>query len=108
MESSPECVLLGVLHQLLEGQCNPDLRLLGCAVLAPRCEAGQLLRPCRGRCHRLRAACQDAFDSIGMAWPYFLDCDGYFAPEEEGCFDPLQELRGEQGLAAGSFLRQGR
>uniref|UniRef100_A0A8C6QW34 Carboxypeptidase Z n=1 Tax=Nannospalax galili TaxID=1026970 RepID=A0A8C6QW34_NANGA len=36
VESSPEYMLLGVLHFLLEGQCNPDLRLLGCSVLAPR------------------------------------------------------------------------
>ena len=29
VESSSEYILLSVLHQLLEGQCNPDLRLLG-------------------------------------------------------------------------------
>ncbi|XP_055989013.1 carboxypeptidase Z [Sorex fumeus] len=29
-----------------------------------------------------------------MAWPYFLDCDHYFAAEEDGCYDPLQALRG--------------
>ncbi|XP_004715121.1 carboxypeptidase Z [Echinops telfairi] len=30
-----------------------------------------------------------------MAWPYFLDCERYFARDEEGCFNPLQQLRGE-------------
>ncbi|XP_042528630.1 LOW QUALITY PROTEIN: carboxypeptidase Z, partial [Dipodomys spectabilis] len=30
-----------------------------------------------------------------MAWPYFLDCARYFAPEEDGCFDPLELLRGD-------------
>lgn len=95
VEASSEYILLSVLHHLLEGQCNPDLRLLGCAVLAPRCEAGQAWRPCRRVCEGLREACQPAFDAIDMAWPYFLDCTRYFAPEEEGCFDPLEQLRGE-------------
>lgn len=100
-EASPEGVLLGVLHDLLEGQCNPDLRLLGCAVLAPRCEAGRLVKPCRSRCHLLHTACQAAFEAIHMAWPYFLNCTHFFAPEDDadGCFDPLEELRGELSLA---------
>ncbi|XP_037385453.1 carboxypeptidase Z [Talpa occidentalis] len=33
-----------------------------------------------------------------MAWPYFLHCDHYFAGEQEGCYDPLETLRG--GLEA--------
>ncbi|KAG8508682.1 Carboxypeptidase Z [Galemys pyrenaicus] len=98
VESSSEHALLSVLHHLLEGQCNPDLRLLGCAVLAPRCESGRLLRPCRGPCEQLRDACQPAFDAIDMAWPYFLDCDRYFAGERDGCYDPLRELRGRRGV----------
>ncbi|KAM6221957.1 carboxypeptidase Z [Rhynchocyon petersi] len=94
VEASSEYILLSVLHHLLEGQCNPDLRLLGCAVLAPRCEDGRVCRPCRRVCEGLREACQPAFDAIDMAWPYFLDCAHYFALEEEGCFDPLEKLRG--------------
>lgn len=97
VEASPEYVLLSVLHHLLEGQCNPDLRLLGCAVLAPRCEGGRAPRPCRRVCEGLRAACLPAFDAIDMAWPYFLDCGRYFGDEEEGCYDPLEQLRGERG-----------
>lgn len=96
VESSPEYTLLSVLHHLLEGQCNPDLRLLGCAVLAPRCEGGRALRPCRHVCEALREACRPAFDAIDMAWPYFLDCGRYFGGEEEGCYDPLEQLRGGQ------------
>lgn len=95
VESSSEYILLSVLHHLLEGQCNPDLRLLGCAVLAPRCECGRVRRPCRHVCEGLREACQPAFDAIDMAWPYFLDCSLYFAREEEGCYDPLEVLRGK-------------
>uniref|UniRef100_A0A8D2CY69 Carboxypeptidase Z n=1 Tax=Sciurus vulgaris TaxID=55149 RepID=A0A8D2CY69_SCIVU len=95
VESSSEYILLSVLHHLLEGQCNPDLRLLGCAVLAPRCEGGRVRRPCRHVCEGLREACQPAFDAIDMAWPYFLDCARYFAREEEGCHDPLEKLRGD-------------
>ncbi|XP_014388935.1 PREDICTED: carboxypeptidase Z [Myotis brandtii] len=37
-----------------------------------------------------------------MAWPYFLDCSRYFGDEEEGCYDPLEKLRGERGLRAGA------
>ncbi|KAL2779885.1 carboxypeptidase Z isoform 2 precursor, partial [Daubentonia madagascariensis] len=93
VEASSEYILLSVLHHLLEGQCNPDLRLLGCAVLAPRCEGGRALRPCRHVCEGLREACQPAFDAIDMAWPYFLDCRRYFARDEEVCYDPLEKLR---------------
>uniref|UniRef100_A0A8C4L460 Carboxypeptidase Z n=1 Tax=Equus asinus TaxID=9793 RepID=A0A8C4L460_EQUAS len=94
VESSSEYILLSVLHHLLEGQCNPDLRLLGCAVLAPRCEGGRVRRPCRRVCEALREACLPAFDAIDMAWPYFLDCGHYFTSEEDGCYDPLEALRG--------------
>ncbi|XP_069925640.1 carboxypeptidase Z isoform X1 [Oryctolagus cuniculus] len=94
VEASSEYILLSVLHHLLEGQCNPELRLLGCAVLAPPCEGGRARRPCRRVCEALRESCQPAFDAIDMAWPYFLDCRHYFADEDEGCHDPLQALRG--------------
>lgn len=94
VESSSEYILLSVLHHLLEGQCNPDLRLLGCAVLVPRCEGGRARRPCRHVCEELRDACQPAFDAIDMAWPYFLDCGRYFVGREEGCYNPLEKLRG--------------
>uniref|UniRef100_A0A667GBL3 Carboxypeptidase Z n=1 Tax=Lynx canadensis TaxID=61383 RepID=A0A667GBL3_LYNCA len=105
VESSSEYILLSVLHHLLEGQCNPDLRLLGCAVLAPRCGDGRVHRPCRHVCEDLREACQPAFDAIDMAWPYFLDCGSYFASVEEGCHDPLEKLRG--GLDAEEVLPSG-
>ncbi|XP_049486181.1 carboxypeptidase Z isoform X1 [Panthera uncia] len=105
VESSSEYILLSVLHHLLEGQCNPDLRLLGCAVLAPRCGDGRVHRPCRHVCEDLREACQPAFDAIDMAWPYFLDCGSYFASVEEGCHDPLEKLRG--GLDAEDVLPSG-
>ncbi|XP_037684807.1 carboxypeptidase Z isoform X2 [Choloepus didactylus] len=96
VESSSEYILLGILHQLLQGQCSPDLRLLGCAVLAPRCEGGRVLRPCQHICQGLREACWPAFDAIDMAWPYFLDCRRYFANKEEGCYNPLEKLHGDR------------
>ncbi|XP_032489342.1 carboxypeptidase Z isoform X2 [Phocoena sinus] len=113
VESSSEYILLSVLHHLLEGHCNPDLRLLGCAVLVPRCEGGRARRPCRHVCEELRDACQPAFDAIDMAWPYFLDCGRYFVGREEGCYNPLEKLRGgldvvEEALPSGlppTFLR---
>ncbi|XP_006875370.1 PREDICTED: carboxypeptidase Z [Chrysochloris asiatica] len=95
VEASSEYILLSVLPHLLEGQCNPDLRLLGCAVLAPRCEGGRVRRACRHVCEDLRETCLPAFDAIDMAWPYFLDCARYFASVEENCYDPLEKLRGD-------------
>uniref|UniRef100_A0AAZ3QP75 Peptidase M14 domain-containing protein n=1 Tax=Oncorhynchus tshawytscha TaxID=74940 RepID=A0AAZ3QP75_ONCTS len=34
-----------------------------------------------------------------MAWPYFLDCDRFFAGEQEGCHDPLAPLRARHEVA---------
>uniref|UniRef100_A0ACB8E6P6 Uncharacterized protein n=1 Tax=Sphaerodactylus townsendi TaxID=933632 RepID=A0ACB8E6P6_9SAUR len=95
IEYSPEYILMGVLHNLLQGECNPDLRLLGCSVVAPKCEGGKVIKPCRHRCEALKKNCFPAFDAIDMAWPYFLDCDRFFGSDIEGCFDPLAKLRGE-------------
>lgn len=97
IEYSSEYLLISVLHNLLQGECNPDLRLLGCSVLAPQCEKDKAIKPCRPVCENLKKNCLPAFDAIDMAWPYFLDCDRFFAGEEEGCFDPLAKLRGEEG-----------
>ncbi|KAM8971833.1 carboxypeptidase Z isoform 2-T2 [Sarcophilus harrisii] len=94
VEFSSEYILLSVIHNLLQGECNPDLRFLGCSILAPRCDAGRVMRPCRHVCESLRKSCQPAFDGIDMAWPYFLDCDRFFVSEEEGCYNPLEKLRG--------------
>uniref|UniRef100_A0A8C0J586 Carboxypeptidase Z n=1 Tax=Chelonoidis abingdonii TaxID=106734 RepID=A0A8C0J586_CHEAB len=93
IEFSSEYILMSVLHNLLQGECNPDLRLLSCSILAPQCEKDKMIKPCRHVCENLRKNCLPAFDTIDMAWPYFLDCDRFFAGEEEGCFDPLAKLR---------------
>ncbi|MEE6462585.1 hypothetical protein FKM82_001643 [Ascaphus truei] len=93
IEFSAEYILLSVMDNLLQGQCNPDLRLLGCSVLAPRCEKNKVVKPCRKVCETLRKNCLPAFDAIDMAWPYFLDCDRFFVGEEEGCHNPLEKLR---------------
>ncbi|KAH0616323.1 hypothetical protein JD844_027352 [Phrynosoma platyrhinos] len=84
---------MSVLHNLLQGECNPDLRLLSCSIMAPKCEEGKIIKPCRNVCEALRKNCLPAFDAIDMAWPYFLDCDRFFVDEVEGCFDPLAKLR---------------
>ncbi|CAM5141822.1 unnamed protein product [Natator depressus] len=104
VEFSSEYILMSVLHNLLQGECNPDLRLLSCSILAPQCEKDKMIKPCRHVCENLRKNCLPAFDTIDMAWPYFLDCDRFFAGEEEGCFDPLAKLRGEPELAEEDLL----
>lgn len=106
-EAGAEYLLLSVADALLAGTCNPDIRMLGCSVLVPRCEQQQLRRPCRSTCQAVRARCLRAFQAIHMNWPYFLDCDRFFAGEEEGCYDPLEGLHGQEGsgfTALGPFL----
>ncbi|KAJ3585447.1 hypothetical protein NHX12_014166 [Muraenolepis orangiensis] len=106
-ELSAEYLLMSVAETLLSsasggarggGQCSPDVRMLGCAVVAPRCERDRPLRPCRRVCEAVRRRCAGAFEAIDMAWPYFLDCQRFFGSEEEeeGCYDPLEGLRVEQ------------
>ncbi|KAJ0006591.1 hypothetical protein NQD34_013864 [Periophthalmus magnuspinnatus] len=99
-ESGAEYLLMSVVESLLGGECNPEIRMLGCSVVAPRCDGGNVLRPCRSTCEAVRSRCTPAFDDIRMAWPYFLDCDRYFTSEEEGCYNPLEGLAGQQQLEA--------
>ncbi|XP_054457178.1 carboxypeptidase Z-like [Anoplopoma fimbria] len=100
-EAGAEYLLMSVVESLLGGECNPEIRMLGCSVLAPRCEKQKVLRPCRTTCETVRKRCSHAFEGIEMAWPYFLDCDRFFVSDEEGCYDPLEGLRGgEQDLEA--------
>ncbi|XP_047676154.1 carboxypeptidase Z-like isoform X2 [Tachysurus fulvidraco] len=92
-EQSVEYLLLNVVHSVLNGECNPDIRMLGCSIIAPRCENRKILKPCRSTCESVHKACDHMFERIGMAWPYYLDCDRFFVSEEEGCYDPLEGLR---------------
>lgn len=94
-EGGAEYLLLSVVEALLGGKCNPEIRMLGCSVLVPRCEKDVVLKPCRAACQAMRARCIHAFEAIEMNWPYFLDCDRFFASEQEGCYDPLEGLHGE-------------
>ncbi|XP_053089756.1 carboxypeptidase Z isoform X2 [Pangasianodon hypophthalmus] len=94
-EQSVEYLLLNVVHSVLNGECNPDIRMLGCSIIAPRCENNKILKPCRSACESVHKACDHMFERIGMAWPYYLDCDRFFVSEEEGCYDPLEGLRVE-------------
>ncbi|CAL1590945.1 unnamed protein product [Knipowitschia caucasica] len=95
VESGAEYLLMSVVEALLGGECNPDIRMLGCSVVAPRCEAGRVEKPCRSTCEAVLRRCSHAFDDISMAWPYFLDCDRFFVSDEEGCYNPLEGLRGK-------------
>ena len=95
-EMSTEYLLLSVIHSLLSGECSPDIRMLGCSVLAPRCQRDKVLKPCRSTCEAVFMSCGHAFEGIDMAWPYFLDCDRFFVSQEEGCYDPLDGLRGRE------------
>ncbi|XP_036790045.1 carboxypeptidase Z isoform X3 [Oncorhynchus mykiss] len=102
VESGAEYLLLSVIHGLLNGECSPDIRLLGCSVLAPRCQdlpSPAPVKSCRSACEAVRKGCGHAFEGIDMAWPYFLDCDRFFAGEQEGCHDPLAPLRARQEVA---------
>lgn len=94
-EAGAEYLLISVAESLLGGDCNPEIRMLGCSVLAPRCEKENVLKPCRSTCEAVRRRCSRTFDKIQMAWPYFLDCDRFFVSDQEGCYDPLEGLRGE-------------
>lgn len=100
VEFGAEYLLMSVVEALLGGECNPDIRMLGCSVVAPRCDSGTVLKPCRSTCEGVRRRCAHAFDQIRMAWPYFLDCDRFFVSDEEGCYNPLEGLRGQQPPAA--------
>ncbi|KAF3852006.1 hypothetical protein F7725_005361 [Dissostichus mawsoni] len=101
-ESGAEYLLLSVIHGLLNGECSPEIRLLGCSVLASPCKDGKMIKPCRSTCDALRKDCAHAFESIDMAWPYFLDCDRFFASDQEGCVDPLAGLKARQELEMSS------
>ncbi|XP_055012395.1 carboxypeptidase Z-like [Boleophthalmus pectinirostris] len=95
-ESGAEYLLMSVVEALLGGECNPEIRMLGCSVVAPRCDNGKVQKPCRFTCEAVKARCSQAFDDIRMAWPYFLDCDRFFVSEEEGCYNPLEGLRDQE------------
>lgn len=98
-EASTEYLLMSVVESLLGGECNPEIRMLGCSVLAPRCEKEKALKPCRSTCEAVHKKCADAFEGIDMAWPYFLDCDRFFVSDEEGCYNPLEGLAEEDEQA---------
>ncbi|XP_026155154.1 carboxypeptidase Z-like isoform X2 [Mastacembelus armatus] len=102
-EAGAEYLLLSVVESLLGGECNPDIRMLGCSVLAPRCEKATVLKPCRSTCEAVHKRCSHAFEEIQMAWPYFLDCDRFFVSEQEGCYDPLEGIRDEDAEAISSM-----
>ncbi|XP_008281020.1 carboxypeptidase Z [Stegastes partitus] len=91
-EASTEYLLVSVIESLLGGECNPEIRMLGCSVLAPRCEKAKVLKPCRVTCEAVQKKCAHTFERIEMAWPYFLDCDRFFVSDEEGCYNPLEGL----------------
>ncbi|KAF5907067.1 carboxypeptidase Z-like [Clarias magur] len=95
-EQSMEYLLLNVIHSVLNGECSPDIRMLGCSIIAPRCENNKILKPCRSTCESVHKACDHRFERIGMAWPYYIDCDRFFVSEEEGCYDPLESLRDKE------------
>ncbi|XP_061737357.1 carboxypeptidase Z isoform X2 [Nerophis ophidion] len=102
-ESGAEYLLLSVIHGLLKGECSPDMRLVGCSVLASPCQDDKMIKPCRSTCEALRRDCSHTLEAVDMAWPYFLDCDRFFASDQEGCFDPLAALKAKQELSRSSL-----
>ncbi|XP_018526988.1 LOW QUALITY PROTEIN: carboxypeptidase Z-like [Lates calcarifer] len=99
-EAGAEYLLISVVESLLGGECNPEIRMLGCSVLSPRCEGAKVLKPCRTTCEAVHKKCIHAFEGIEMAWPYFLDCDRFFVSDQEGCYDPLEGLKADQDVEA--------
>lgn len=93
---SIEYLLICVVETLIGGECHLQFRMLSCSVLAPRCEGEKMQRPCRSVCQAVHKKCRRAFVGIDMAWPYFLDCDRFFVGHQEGCFNPLENMRGER------------
>ncbi|KAF6715919.1 Carboxypeptidase Z [Oryzias melastigma] len=102
-EASVEYLLISVVESLIGGDCHLQVRMLGCSVLAPRCEREKAQRPCRSACEAVQKKCSRAFDGIDMAWPYFLDCDRFFVGHPEGCFDPLDDMREQQDQGDDAF-----
>ncbi|KAK1796996.1 hypothetical protein P4O66_008394 [Electrophorus voltai] len=105
VEQSTEYLLLSVMNSLLGGECTPDMRMLACSVVAPHCEGHRIVKPCRSTCEAVHKACAHAFEGIAMAWPYFLDCDRFFVSEEEGCYNPLEGLRGNTDGSQYMYLK---
>lgn len=64
--------------------CQADIRLFVCMVYAPRCEGGEVLRPCRSFCEKSRQGCEGLMRNFGISWPEELRCDSF--PEGLGCF----------------------
>uniref|UniRef100_A0A672G9U4 FZ domain-containing protein n=1 Tax=Salarias fasciatus TaxID=181472 RepID=A0A672G9U4_SALFA len=56
-ESGAEYLLLSVIHGLLNGECSPEIRLVGCSVLASPCQDNKMIKPCRSTCEALRKDC---------------------------------------------------
>ncbi|KAA8594455.1 hypothetical protein FQN60_011590 [Etheostoma spectabile] len=71
-ESGAEYLLLSVIHGLLNGECSPEIRLLGCSVVASPCRDDKMIKPCRSTCEALRRDCAHAFEAIDMAWPTII------------------------------------
>lgn len=103
-ELSAEYLLLSVVESLLGGECNPDIRMLGCSVLAPRCQSDRTLLPCRSTCDAVHTRCSLAFQAIDMEWPYFLNCDRFFSADQEHCYDPLEGLKAQQDVEAYDYM----
>ncbi|XP_041635871.1 carboxypeptidase Z-like [Cheilinus undulatus] len=103
-EAGTEYLLMSVVESLLGGECNPEIRMLGCSVLTPRCEKAMVMKPCRTTCEAVRKKCGHAFEAIEMAWPYFLDCDRFFVSDQEGCYNPLEGLEAQQDEAYMDYM----
>lgn len=63
--------------------CQVDIRLFVCMVYVPKCEAGEVQRPCRSFCERSRQGCEGLMRNFGISWPEELQCDSF--PEGQGC-----------------------
>uniref|UniRef100_A0A8D3BMQ0 Carboxypeptidase Z n=1 Tax=Scophthalmus maximus TaxID=52904 RepID=A0A8D3BMQ0_SCOMX len=56
----------------LNGECSPEIRLLGCAVLASPCKDDKMIKPCRSTCEALRKDCSHAFECAQISHVYSI------------------------------------
>ncbi len=75
-------------NSFVQTMCSVDIRFFVCMVYAPKCEMGEVQRPCRSFCERAKRGCEGLMTSFGISWPDELQC-GLFP--EEACVSVSNE-----------------
>ncbi|XP_068179074.1 uncharacterized protein [Antennarius striatus] len=76
--SQREAVMkMSFFNSIVKTVCSVDIRLFVCMVYAPKCEAGEVQRPCRSFCERAKRGCEALMTGFGVSWPSELQCDSF-------------------------------